>query len=450
MLHLLISAAGIFLTILFVVGTHESGHFLAARAVGVKVLTFSIGFGKTLFSWRDKSGTEYVFALIPLGGYVRMLDESEATVAETELHRAYNKQPFYKKFIIVAAGPFTNFVCAFLLYWLILTMGYFTVKPIVGQVTPESIAATAGMKPLQEITRIDQQNVKTWTNVLFRLLAHTGSKDTLTIDVSDTTNQQQKNLTLDLAGWKMDKLNPNPLLSLGIVPYEPPLKLEIGFIAKDSAAEKATLAIGDKLIAIDHTNIKDWPALIKTVQTHPDQTVLFTIIRDGKTLQIPVALGSKRNWLMQKSGLLGIAPSVHMPEAYQQKVQYSFLDAIPQAYQETYDLAKFNLLLFGKLLTGKLSLKSLGGPIFDTAGDSLNYGFLPFISFLAFLSIAIGIINILPIPGLDGGHLLIQTIEAITRRAIPDNIVMLMYRVGFLFIMFIMAQAVFNDVLRLM
>jgi regulator of sigma E protease len=452
MLHLLISIAGVILTILFVVGTHEAGHFLAARAVGVKVITFSIGFGKKIFSWRDKSGTEYVFALIPLGGYVRMLDESEAPVAEHESHRAYNQQPYYKKFIIVAAGPFTNFLCAFLLYWLIFSIGFVTIKPIIGEVKPRSIAAEAGLKPQQEITRVDGQDIKTWTNVLFRLLAHTGSKDHLTMSVTNPGSPQEKSITLELSNWKMDDLNPNPLESIGITPYEPPLKLEIGTIKPDSAAARSSLAIGDKLIAVNKAAIKDWIELSTVIQNHPNQELIFTIKRQSKTMDIAVTVGSHRNWLMQQKGSLGISPSFHMPENLLQKVHYSPLSAIPKAFHETVDFAHFNLLLFGKMLTGKLSLESLGGPItiFDSAGDSLNYGFLPFISFLAFLSISIGIINILPIPGLDGGHLFIQTIEAITRRTLPENAVLFMYRIGFLFIIFIMLHAMINDVLRLM
>jgi regulator of sigma E protease len=451
MLHLLISVIGIIVTILFVVGTHEAGHFLAARAVGVKVLTFSIGFGKALFSWRDKSGTQYVFAMIPLGGYVRMLDESEGTVEANELHRAYNRQPFYKKFIIVIAGPLSNFIWAFLLYWLIFSLGFFTIKPVIGAVTPHSIAAEAGLKPMQEIISIDQQDVKSWSNILFKLLAHTGSKDQTTIGVRAINGEQTKAQTLDLSNWKMDNLNPDPLQSLGIIPYEPPLQLEIGFIRKDSPAAHSSLAVGDKLKAVDHQPIKDWSQLMKFIQSHPDQEVIFTISRGGKSMDIKVKTGSQRDWRMRKSGILGIAPLVNMPEELQQHVQYTFITAAPRALQETIDFASFNLLLFGKMLTGKLSLESLGGPItiFDSAGDSLNYGFLPFISFLAFLSVSLGVINLFPIPGLDGGHLFIQIIETILRRPIAENTIIFMYRAGFLFIIFIMLQALINDVLRL-
>jgi regulator of sigma E protease len=451
MLHLLIAIAGIIITIFFVVGTHEFGHFMAARLVGVKVLTFSIGFGKKLFSWRDKKGTEFVFALIPLGGYVRMVDENEGPANEADLPRAYNRQPFYKKFIIVAAGPLSNFFWAIILYWLIFTLGYVTIKPVIGDIKPNSIAAVAGLKPLQEIISIDQQPVKTWTNVLFKLLWHTGNNDQMQIGVLDPGSKQQKNFTLDLATWKMDDLNPDPLVSLGITPYEPPVKLEIGYIRKNSPAAQSRLTFGDKLIAINNEKITDWAKLAAIVQAHPDQQILFTIERNSKKMEVPVMTGSIRNWNLQKTGILGIGPFVKLPASMEQKIQYSPWQSLPAAAQETLNYINFNLLLFGKMVTGKLSLQSLGGPItiFDTAGDSLNYGILPFLNFLAFLSVAIGVINIFPIPGLDGGHLLFQLIETIIRRPIPINVVVLAYRLGFAFLFLIMLRAFINDVLRM-
>jgi regulator of sigma E protease len=451
MLHILISIIGIILTILFIVGTHEAGHFFAARAVGVKVLTFSIGFGKKIFSLHDKSGTEYIFAMIPLGGFVRMLDESEGSVSQDELQLAYNNQPFYKKFIIVAAGPMMNFISAIVLYWIIFMLGIFTIKPVIGDVKPHSIAADAGLKPMQQIIKIDGRDVRTWTNVLFKLLAQTGNGGILSIETSGIDKHNIESHHLQLSTWKMDNLNPDPLMSLGIIPYEPPIKLEIGYLRENSPATKAGLKLNDKLIAIDKKKINDWLDIQSQVISHPDATLQFTIERGGKIMQIPVTIGSQRNWWMQKSGLLGIGPDINIPENMKLHIQYSPLAALPVAIDETYDFARFNLLLFGKLFTGKLSLQSLGGPItiFDSAGDSLNYGFLPFIGFLAFLSISIGVINLFPIPGLDGGHLFLQLIEAITRRVIPDNIISLLYRIGFIFIIFILIQALINDILRL-
>lgn len=451
-MHVLISIVGIIITILFVVGTHEFGHFLMARSLGVKVLTFSIGFGKRLFGWRDKSGTEYVFALIPLGGYVRMLDETEGQVPEADLSQSYNRQPFYKKFLIVLAGPLTNFICAMALYWLIFCFGYVTMKPIIGDITPGSIAAQAGLQPMQEIVSVNNEPTRSWTKILFRILAQTGNETQLTLGVTTPGNPQPKQLIMDLTQWKMDDLNPDPFLSLGFKPYEPPLKMEIGVISPDSPAAAAQLMIGDKIIAADKVKMRDWMDMISYIQLRPGQKIVLSIVRDNKPMAIPVTLGSNTHLFSPDTGTLGIAPVLALPESLQQKIQYGPITAISKAWDETYELTVFNLIIFGKMITGKLSLQSLGGPItiFDSAGDSLNYGFLPFLSFLAFLSISIGIINVLPIPGLDGGHLFIQTIEAITNRPVPERLINILYRTGFIFLMFILATALVNDIMRLL
>jgi len=359
----IIAILGILLTIFFVIGTHESAHFLMARLLHVKVLRFSIGFGKTLWRHYDRHGTEYVVALLPLGGYVKMLDESEDTVPPDQLPFAFNRQPFYKKFLIVLAGPCANILSAFILYWIIFSIGFTTIKPIIGSITPHSIAAEAGLAPQQEIMQVDHQPVSSWTAILFRIMLHLGDQDTISVQ---TLHQNQSRIhTLHLTSWHVDDLNPDPLASLGIKPYVP--------------------------------------------------------------------------------------SSFHWPATLLSHIQYPPLPAAYHAWREIVDFTVFNFLLFGKIITGKLSLHSLGGPItiFETAGDALNSGVLAFLGFLAFLSVSIGIINLLPIPGLDGGHLFIQVIEFIIQRAIPERVVLLLFRLGFILILFVLVQALMNDILRL-
>lgn len=450
MLQLLISIFGVILTIFFVIGTHEYGHFLAARLCGVKVLRFSIGFGKTLFKWRGRRGTQFVFALVPLGGYVKMVDENEETVAPQDLPYAFNRQPFYKKFFIVLAGPIVNILCAFVLYWLIFVIGFTTLKPMIGDVQRGSIADQAGLKPQQEIVSIDHKPTFTWTNVIFRLLAHVGNVDQAAIEVKDALNKNQ-NRILNLQNWQLDALNPDPLKSLGIVPYVPNIPLIIGIIAANSPAMSAHLNVGDKIIAINHEPIKTWEQLLKVVKQQPDQKVVLTIERQGKVQEFPIIIGAKQNLLLQKTGYLGIAPQFSWPKNFQHKVKYSPIAAIPQAWQELYDFTYVNFLLIGKMIIGKLSLQGLGGPItiFESAGNAINYGLTAFISFLAFLSISIGIINLLPIPGLDGGHLVIQIIELIIRKPLPIKVLINLYRIGFLILFLIILQALLNDILRM-
>lgn len=451
MLSFIIGIAGILLTIFFVIGTHEFAHFLAARLLKVKVLRFSIGFGQTLYRTRDKQGTEYVLSLIPLGGYVKMLDETEENVSPNDLPYAFNRQPFYKKFIIVAAGPIMNILCAFALYWLIFVIGFVTIKPIVGEIKPHSIAAQSGLLPQQQVISIDDHKILDWTNLVFRLILHAGNQDHATIQTENLTNKTISTHVLDLSDWHLSGLTPDPLGSLGIKPYIPDIPLVIGVIAPKSPAAASSLKVGDKIVALNGKPIKDWEALITIISKNPNNTFMFKVERKGQMITLPVTLGYQRDLLLNKSGYLGIGPHFTWPDSLLQKVQYGPLTAITHAFNEIVNFTYFNLLLFGKLITGKLSLQSLGGPItiFETAGEALNSGFTAFIGFLAFLSISIGIINFFPIPGLDGGHLFIYTIEFIIQRPLPNYVLNVLYRLGLLLIVFFLLQALINDILRL-
>lgn len=451
MLYGLISIAGMLITIIFVIGTHESAHFFTAKLLGVKVLRFSIGFGKSLFTWRDKQGTEYIFALIPLGGYVKMLDESEGPVADSEKHLAYNRQPYYKKFLIVMAGPLSNLICAFLLYWLIFMIGFVSVKPIIGQVTPKSIAEAAGLQPNRQIVRVDGTETSSWISIIFQLLYHAGNDDTINLSTADLDGKNQQTHTLNVKHWKMDPLTPDPLLSLGFTPYEPVLPLVIGLIDEKGIAATSGLRLGDEIISIDKIEIKDWQMLINIISKHPDKTLPFIIKRDGKLVTLPITIGSQRSFTFIKTGYLGIAPYYKWPPNMLETIQYGPIDAAKHAFRDVSNFTYFNLLLLGKMVTGKLSIQGLGGPItiFQSAGSALNASWLSFLSFLAFLSISIGIVNFLPIPGLDGGHLLFQTIEAIMGRPIPERVMINLFKLGLFLLLFVLLQAFYNDILRL-
>jgi regulator of sigma E protease len=452
LLSLLISMIGIVLTILLIVGIHEFGHFFAAKCLGVKVLRFSIGFGKALWRKSDKTGTEYVFAAIPLGGYVKMLDESEGDVAPLQRRFAFNQQPFYKKFIIVAAGPFANLILAFILYWLLFVIGFVSMVPVIGKIMPGSIAFHAGLKPQQEIVAIDNHATNSWMKVIINMLAHTGDSDRLQIDTKafGSAGTPQKHI-LDLTDWHMDNLKPDPLDSLGIQPYEPTIPAIIDKILPDSPAAHAGIQTGDKIISVDGKTIVDWITLITIIDKNPDKKLVFQVSRQGKLQTITVITRSQRDMYFNKHGYLGITPQFQLPKGMLRKVQYNPLAAIEPALQNVYDFTYMNFLVMGKLLLGKASLQSLGGPIsiFQTAGLAINQGIAPFISFLAFISISIGLINVFPLPGLDGGHLLFQIIEAIIRRPIPPRVLALCYRLGIILLVLLIFQAVINDVLRL-
>jgi regulator of sigma E protease len=451
MLNILISIIGILITILLVVGIHEAGHFLVAKWSNIKVLRFSIGFGKALYTWHDKSGTEYVLAAIPLGGYVKMLDEDEADVQENEKHLAFNRQPFYKKFAVIAAGPICNFILAFVIYWSLFVVGFVSIAPVIGKVAPNSIAARAGLKPQQEIMSLAHKEIHSWMNVIIQLLTQAGDKTTLNMEVRDSSLATLKNINLDLINWHMDNLRPDPLASIGITPYEPVIPTLIGKVVADSPAAQSGIQVGDQITAINGKATEDWYALINEFMDKPNQTLQFTIKRNNKLVTLPVKIGVKRSLFLQSYGYLGMSPSYEWPKELLRHNKYGPIDALSHAWQDVVMFTNMNFIVFGKILTGKISLESLGGPItiFQNAGTALNNGIMSFLSFLAFLSISIGVINVLPIPGLDGGHLLFQVIELVRRKPLEEKALILLYRFGMIFLLLLMVQALVNDLMRL-
>lgn len=448
-MNLLISILGILITIFLVVGIHEFGHFIVARMCGIKVLRFSIGFGKSLYHWHDKKGTEYVLAAIPLGGYVKMVDEMEENVSPADLPYAFNRQPIYKKILVIIAGPLFNLVFAFLLYWLLFMIGFTTIKPLVGSVLSGSIADKAGIKPQQEIIQIDQYPTRGWTSVIIKIFERAG--DTNQMQVQTLQNQIEQNHILNLSSWHMDELKPDPLESLGIKPYEPLIPTVIAMIKPDSPAALSGLKIGDQILSVENKPTKDWMTLVELISEKPGATLKFEVLRNHQKITLPVVIGVRQNFLTKKTGYLGLLPQFEIPKDLLRFQQYGPLTAIPQALMEVHNFTVLNFIIFGKLILGKVSLKSLGGPIsiFETAGTALNHGMIPFMSFLAFLSISIGVINIFPIPGLDGGHFLFQVIEFIRGKPLSERTQLLMYRIGMIFILLLIVQALTNDILRL-
>ncbi len=449
LLTFLITVVGIILTLLLIIGIHELGHFLAARFLGIKVLRFSIGFGKTLWSRYDKKGTQYVLAAIPLGGYVKMLDENEQPISLEESYLAFNRQPFYKKCIIVLAGPLANFLLAFFLYWLLFIIGFQSLVPIVGKVTPHSIAAEAGIQPNYRIVSIDQVPTSSWMSVIIRILSRSGDTDKMTVELAAPLSQVSKNYQLNLTHWHMDDLKPDPLASLGIQLFEPEVPPIIDKILPHSPA-LGILQTGDKILTVNNIKITDWLEFVAQISHHPAEKITLVLERKGKKQTVQLVTDSRRGFLKGKYGWLGVIPYVTWPKGVLQNNKYNVITALFYAWQNTYDFIHLNLRVIGKLLMGKVSLQSLGGPIaiFQNAGIALNQGMAPFLSFLAFLSISVGVINILPIPGLDGGHLLFQLIEAFLKRPIPERILLLSYRLGLIALFLLIFQSLINDMLR--
>lgn len=436
------------ITVLVLVSIHEAGHFWVARWLNIKVLRFSIGFGKPIWQRQAKNGIEYSIGILPLGGYVKLLDEREGVVEEREKPFAFNRQSLWKRFLVVAAGPVTNIVFAILAFWLMYGIGFETMRPVVGKVLPDSPVAIAGLPENVEIAAIDGKPVKNWQDIALTVIKRMGGTGTMTI-----TTAQDKNFVVDVDRWQVNDLNPEPLRSLGLLPYSPTVKPLLDAVEADSPAEKAGLKPGDTIIAIDNKAIDNWSELAYFFQKNPDTTVNLTIERDAKQLTLPVTIGSKfvlSGW--RHIGRVGVSVKPpEMPDELKMQMDYSFAGAFVKGIEETFSFFSFNFVVLKKMSYGEISLRSLGGPItiFKTADRAFKQGFIAFLSFLALISVMLAFVNVLPVPGLDGGHLLYFLIEFILRRPLSIAAEVLTMRIGMVMLLLLMLAATMNDILRI-
>ena len=431
------------------VAVHEWGHFYVARRCGVQVERFSIGFGKPIWRKVSKSGTEYVIAMIPLGGYVRMLDERIDDVPADKADKAFNNKPVLQRMAIIAAGPGVNFIFAFFALWLMYLVGLETVKPVVKEVEPQSIAALAGIQPGDEIIKVGSRSTPDWEAVNLEVVSNIGNETAL-VTVKNASNVE-KELTFTLNGWNFDPDNESPLSSLGLTPFRPDPTLTVGFVGEGSAAAQAGLQPGDKLVALDGNAIASWNALVDYIVDNPGQTIALDVERDGQ-LQTLRATIARRDTPQGQSGYLGVSPTFEpWPQGYVFTHQYGIIEAITKALDKTWRLMTLSVEMIGKLVTGDVSVKNLSGPISiaQGAGTSAGYGLAYFLSFLALISVNLGIINLLPLPMLDGGHLMFYTAELITGKPVPEAVQEWGYRIGGVLLFTIMGIAIFNDIARI-
>jgi regulator of sigma E protease len=451
-MHFIIHIIVFLVTVLVLITVHEFGHFWVAKRLGVKVLRFSIGFGGPLFRWYGKDGTEYVIAWLPLGGYVKLLDGREAAVSEAEKSRAFDNQPLPSRFAIVLAGPVINALFAVLAFWLVFMIGFVQVKPVVGAVNPNSIAAAAGIQSGQEFISLNGHPTPSWQKLAMRLIGKLGDKGSMTVQAKFPTNPNVNTYTFSLQNWKVDSLNPDPITSLGIVPYQPLVPAVISKVILHSPGEQGGLRVGDKILTVDQQTVNDWFDFLKIIQSKPQQKLTITVLRDQKPLDLQIITGRKwENW--KWLGYLGIeAKSPQWPENIKTQVKYPPISALWHSVSEVGSYLQFNFVILGKILIGKVSLRSLGGPvtIFQSAGSAFNQGLLAYLAFLGVISLMLAFVNILPIPGLDGGHLLLFGIEMILGRPLSIAAQVLILRLGLIFLIVIMFQALMNDLLRIL
>ncbi|AUG39415.1 sigma E protease regulator RseP [Pseudomonas chlororaphis] len=430
---------------------HEFGHFWVARRCGVKVLRFSVGFGMPLLRWYDRQGTEFVIAAIPLGGYVKMLDEREGEVPVDQLDQSFNRKSVRQRIAIVAAGPVANFLLALVFFWGLAMLGTEQVRPVIGSVESGSIAAKAGLSPGQEIVAIDGEPTVGWSAVNLQLIRRLGESGTLQLLVREQGSTADSPRELVLDNWLKGTDEPDPIRSLGIRPWRPALAPVLAELDPKGPAQAAGLKAGDRLLALDGQALTDWQQVVDWVRVRPDTKIVLHVERDGAQIDVPVTLAARGKEKVA-SGYLGAGvKAVDWPPEMLREVSYGPLAAIGEGARRTWTMSVLTLDSLKKMLFGELSVKNLSGPITiaKVAGASAQSGVADFLNFLAYLSISLGVLNLLPIPVLDGGHLLFYLIEWARGRPLSDRVQGWGIQIGISLVVGVMLLALVNDLGRL-
>jgi regulator of sigma E protease len=432
---------------------HELGHYLIARLCGVKVLRFSLGFGQPL--WRRKFGadqTEWAVSAFPLGGYVKMLDEREGPVAPEERHRAFNRQPVATRFAIVLAGPVANFLLAILLYWMLFLHGVPGMRPVVGEPVPGTPAASARIAPGELIARIDGADVATWQDLRWALLEHSMRKGTVELEMHTERGDIQFR-RLDLSSIGPEKIDVDLLQAIGLTRYQPALKPVIGRLIAGGAGERDGLREGDEILEIDGHRVAGWEELVALVIRAPGHALQFKVMRGGATHQLAITPEAKQEG-GKTLGRIGAAPKIDEAAIKRLivEVRYGPLESVARAVERTWGVSMFTLKMLGRMIVGDISLKNLSGPITiaDYAGQSAQLGWLAYVSFLALISISLGVLNLMPVPLLDGGHLMYYVAEIVKGSPVSDRVMEVGQQVGMVLLFSLMAFALYNDINRLL
>lgn len=432
---------------------HELGHYLVARLCGVKVLRFCVGFGRPLWQRRlGRDGTEWAVAAFPLGGYVKMLDEREGEVAPHELHRAFNRQSVGKRSAIVAAGPAANFLLAILIYWGVFLHGGDELLPLLGQPRAGTPAAMAGIANGDEVRTVDGQPVATWSEFRWLIVEKAARQESVELETVDEQRQLAfRRLNLARAGeegWEGDILD-----RLGIGFYRPRLKPVFGKVVPGGAGARAGLQTGDEVLAIDGVPISWWPDVVLKVRESAARPIVLKLLRHGETLSLTV----EPEAVLEGGRTVGrigvaVADSGERQREIKTFVSYGFFAAGQKALQETWDKSLFSLVMLAKMLVGEVSWRNLSGPvtIADYAGQSAKLGIGYYLKFMALVSISLGVLNLLPIPVLDGGYLLYHVIEVVKRSPLSERAMEISQQIGVSILLALMAFAFFNDINRLL
>lgn len=449
MLSILWSFAAFIVALGVLITVHEFGHFWVARRCGVKVERFSIGFGKALWRRSDRQGTEYVIALIPLGGYVKMLDERVESVPAELRHQAFNNKTVLQRASIIAAGPIANFIFAIFAYWVVFIHGVPGVRPVVGEILNGSVAAEAQITSGMELKAVDGIETPDWDAVRMALIGKIGDSDaTLTVSQFGEEATQQKQL--NLRDWQFEPDKQDPVVALGIRPRGPQIETTLAEVQANSPASNAGLQAGDRIVKVDGQPLSQWQAFAAQVRDNPGKNMALDIERNGEPVALTLTPEAKPG--KETEGFAGVIPRViPLPDEYKTVRQYGPFAAIGEASVKTWQLMKLTVSMLGKLIIGDVKLNNLSGPISiaQGAGLSAEYGVIYYLMFLALISVNLGIINLFPLPVLDGGHLLFLAIEKIKGGPVSERVQDFSYRIGSILLVLLMGLALFNDFSRL-
>jgi len=436
------------------VAVHEFGHFWVARRCGVKVHRFSIGFGKVLFKWFDKQGTEFAIAAIPLGGYVKMLDGRIDKLSPQDEQFAFDKKTVWQRIAIVSAGPAANFILAIIAFFFMYMVGVNSAKPIIETTQVDSPMSVLQDEKHFQVIAINNQKVEDWNALNLALVNQIGENQfDITIQPLKDNNgknstEPTKNFTVSLQGWKFDPKTQSIIRSLGLVPYTPAIYLEVAQLVDGGAADKAGLQVGDKLLSVDGEKLNNWQQFVALIQKNAKQTLQLEIERGTITQIVALTPAARRLESEFVEGYIGVSPAMETyPEEYRVKLQFGPLAALDRAIGQTGLLTKLTFNTIIKLVSGDISVKNLSGPvaIAKGAGMSADYGIEYFLGFLALISVNLGLMNLIPLPVLDGGHLLYYFVEVVTGKAVSERVQEIGFKIGGAILITLMLIAILND-----
>ncbi|OUU39434.1 MAG: RIP metalloprotease RseP [Cellvibrionales bacterium TMED49] len=440
-----------FIALGLLVTIHEFGHFWVARCCGVKVERFSIGFGSALLRWHDRSGTEFVIAALPLGGYVKMLDDRHSEVSIEDKPHTFSGQGVWSRIAIVSAGPLANFFFAIMLFWILFLAGEVGVAPVIGDITPKSQAQMAGFEPGMKIIKVDGKDTLSWNSVSKELFNFIGKSGDINITVQLPDSNVTTNLTIKINKWLRDSVEPVPLRALGIAPDYEFQALNLAEVDEDGAANRAGLMKGDEILMINNKPVTGVNFFVNVVANNPQREINLNILRGDSTQTIIVVpdLVDRDGELLGQIGV-HLAPRGKYPDEYVFRLAHTPWSALRRGLEETVNYSIFIVNSLGKLLIGELSTKNLSGPITiaKVAGETGRAGIDNFVRFVAILSIMLGVMNLLPIPVLDGGHLMYFFVEIVKGSPVSDAVQLISYKIGLAMLVSLMLLATFNDLSR--